>query len=157
MDRDAGMRALGLEPGAGKKLIQRAYKARSRALKGQILSAAHTDEIRRGRRQLRELVCTREIAMGHEPPREWQGGRLGLSGSRLVERLSDAHARDLDRRSARVFFDVPLNAKSKQVKNAYRLHSRALVRSYVRASDDAELKRIRRARAKLRTIRNYAI
>ena len=58
----------------------------------------------------------------------------------------------LDERGARAFLGLSPRAENAQVRD-----KRALIRTFVSADDDEELAHVRRARMKLRTIRNFAL
>ncbi|MHC4548653.1 MAG: hypothetical protein ACYTEZ_07730 [Planctomycetota bacterium] len=157
MDQHEGMRFLGLGPGAGADEVKRAYRSRCLALKTQILCAHRALLKDQYREELRALVTAREAALGRAPRRDWAGQRLGLSGGRLVRKLGRTSTDHLDDRGARAFFGLAPHAGNAQVLDAYLLRKRALIRSFANSHDDDEMADIRRARMKLRTLRNFAL
>jgi hypothetical protein len=154
MDRDAALKALGLSPKAKPDEIEAAYRKRADALKRDVLAAARPDEIARHREALRALVRQRDAAFGDKrpPPAE-----LGISVRRLVATLRDTKVGALDRDTAKRFFGLAPSAPDADVRAAYELRKRALVRRYARAAQQAEVSAIRRAQGKLRTLRNFAL
>jgi len=154
MNRDQGLRLLGLDAGASPREVQRAYRKRSLPLKTQVLTAPRVALKDRYRDDLRALVEARDAALGrpHLPPPP-----VGVNGNRLLERLRRAHLEPVDRDRARAFLGVPADATDAAVWDAYRVCARALVRRLACATDDTEMALIRRSRMKLRTIRNFAL
>ena len=63
----------------------------------------------------------------------------------------------MNRTDARRFFELSPRAKKKQIESAYELSQRALIRRFAIAASDQEMHSVQRARAKLRTIRNFAV
>jgi hypothetical protein len=157
MTRDEGLRLLGLAGGAGSTDIQQAYHYRASALKTQILNAERTVLLDQHREGLRQLVRARDAALGLPARRTWTVEPLGMSGQRLMRKLTSTPMDKLDDRGARAFLGLPPQAQDDQVRDAYQLRRRALIRSFVTAHDDEELAHVRRARMKLRTIRNFAL
>jgi len=157
MDRDEGLRLLGLAADAGTAEIHQAYSYRSSALKGRILSAERAVLKDQHRATLRQLVLARDAALGLPPRRAWTVEPLGLSGQRLMRKLINTQMDKLDDRGARAFLGLSPQAQNAQVRDAYQLRKRALIRTFVTAHDDEELAHARRARMKLRTIRNFAL
>jgi curved DNA-binding protein CbpA len=156
MDREHGLRNLGLPPDAGPGEVRRAYRKQCLPLKTQLLTAPRAWLKDRYREQLRELVQARDAALGLPDRTGWRARPL-MSGSLLFRTLVRTQAGDLDDRDARRFLGVPPAADREEVMNAYRLRARALVRCLANAKSDEEMRAIRRARAKLRTIRNFAL
>lgn len=156
MDRDHALTLLGLPADASAREVELAYKTRSRALKLQVLGAPRSDVKDRNLEALRRLVHARDAALGRNGDR---GGRrlVGISGRRLVQMMRETKAALLDREQARAFFELPADAPNEEVLEAYRVRSRALVQRFALAHDDEEMANIRRARSKLRTIRNFAL
>jgi hypothetical protein len=157
MDRDEGLRLLGLAGGAGNAEIDQAYRHRALALKTQILCAERAVLKDQHRESLRQLVLARDAALGRPPRTSWAMEPLGLSGRRLMRKLSRTEMDKLDDRGARAFLGLSSQAQSTEVRDAYELRRRALIRTFVNAHDDEELAHARRARMKLRTIRNFAL
>jgi len=157
MDRDTGLKALGLSPGAGETEIERAYRVRSLSTKTLLLGSMRAEEKDRHRRELRKLVRVRDVALGRPERRNWRGERLGVGGRRLIDLLDRTSPDRLDARMARAFFGLPPDASEDEVRAAYGVRSRALVRAFANAESDEDLAHIRRLRAKLRTIRNFAL
>jgi hypothetical protein len=157
MDRDEGLRLLGLAGGAASTDINQAYRDRASALKTQILNAEHTVLLDQHRESLRQLVLARDAALGLPPRRNWAVEPLGMSGLRLMRKLTGTPMDSLDDRGARAFLGLSPQAQRDQVQAAYQLRRRALIRTFVSADDDEELAHVRRARMKLRTIRNFAL
>lgn len=157
MDQQTSLKELGLGPEASPEEIERSYKTRSRALKSLILSSRRAELKEQHRDELRHLVLCRATALGEPPPGDWHADQFRISSTRLLARLRETGLHDLNRRTAREFLGVPAKAKRKQVMRSYREHQRALIRRFARARDDSELAVIRRARGKLRTIRNFAL
>jgi hypothetical protein len=156
MDREQGLRNLGLPSDAGPGEVRRAYRRRCLPLKTQLLTAPRAWLKDRYREELRELVQARDAALGRPDRTNWRG-RPPLSGSLLYRTLARTEAGELDDRGARQFLGVPPTAGREEVLSAYRLRARALVRCFANARSDDEMRAIRRARAKLRTIRNFAL
>ena len=157
VNRDNGLRVLGLGDQAGIREIERAYKTRARAVKTLLLGARRAADKDRYRSSLRELVRGRDAALGLVPRRDWHAERVALRGARLLDMLRRALVERLHAGAARGFFGLPPIASRAAVLDAYRLHSRALVRAFANARSDDELVAVRRARGKLRTIRNFAL
>ena len=80
-----------------------------------------------------------------------------MSGRRLMRKLIRTQMDTLDDRGARAFLGLSPQAQNDQVRDAYQLRKRVLIRTFVTAHDDEELAHVRRARMKLRTIRNFAL
>jgi hypothetical protein len=157
MDRDEGLRLLGLAGGAGSNDVQQAYHYRASALKTQILNAEHTALLDQHRESLRQLVLARDAALGRPERKNWAVEPLGMSGRRLMRKLIGTQMDNLDDRGARAFLGLSPQAQNAQVRDAYQLRRRVLIRTFVTAHDDEELAHARRARMKLRTIRNFAL
>ena len=157
MERDEALRLLGLAGGDGATEIHRAYAYRSSALKPRILCAERAVFKDQHRESLRQLVLARDAALGLPARRAWTAEPLGLSGRRLVRKLTSTEMDNLDDQGARAFLGVSSQAQNAQVRDAYQLRRRALIRTFVSAHDDDELAHVRRARMKLRTIRNFAL
>jgi hypothetical protein len=157
MDRDQGLRLLGLAAGAGSAEIHQAYGYRSSALKNQILCAERAVLKDQHRESLRQLVMARDAALGLPPRRSWASEPLPMSGKRLMRKLIRTQMDSLDDRGARAFLGLSPQAQNDQVRDAYQLRKRVLIRTFVTAHDDEELAHVRRARMKLRTIRNFAL
>jgi len=155
MDREQGLRNLGLPDEAGPRDVQRAYRRHALPLKTQLLTAPRVTLKDRYRAELRELVLARDAALGLPDRATWRAP--GLSGRRVFTALATTPAADLDDRGARSFLGVGPDAGHDEIMAAYRLRARALVRCLANANSDDELRAIRRARAKLRTIRNFAL
>jgi hypothetical protein len=157
MTRDEGLRLLGLARGATKAEIHEAYHYRASALKTRILNAEHTVLVDQHREGLRQLIRARDAALGLPERRTWTVEPLGMSGRRLMRKLTSTPMDKLDDRGARAFLGLSPQAPEDQVLDAYQLRRRALIRSFVTAPDDEQLAQVRRARMKLRTIRNFAL
>ena len=157
MDRDEGLRLLGLDGSSRDAEIHRAYTYRSSTLKGRILCAERAVLKDQHRETLRRLVLARDAALGLPPRRAWTAEPLPLSGRRLMRKLVNTQMDQLDDRGARAFLGLSAQAPNAQVRDAYQLRRRALIRTFVAAHDDEELAHARRARMKLRTIRNFAL
>jgi hypothetical protein len=157
MDRDEGLRLLGLAGGAGSAEVHQAYRYRAAALKTRILNAEHTVLLDQHRESLRQMVLARDAALGLPPRRSWAAEPLGMSGRRLMRKLINTQMDKLDDRGPRALLGLSPPAQNAQVRDAYQLRRRALIRKFVSAHDDEELAHVRRARMKLRTIRNFAL
>jgi hypothetical protein len=157
VDKDQGLRVLGVSPKAGTLEIERAYKTRSRAVKTLLLGAVRAAEKERYRFSLRELVRGRDVALGRRPRDQWQADPLGVSARRLIDLLHRTEVKRLDPARARAFFGLSPLASRAAVMDTYRIHARALVRAFANADSDEALHAVRRARGKLRTIRNFAL
>jgi len=157
MTRDEGLRLLGLARGVTADEIHEAYHYRAATLKTRILNAEHTVLVDQHREGLRQLVRARDAALGLPARRAWTVEPLGMSGQRLMRKLTNTPMDNLDDRGARAFLGLSPQAQDDQVRDAYQLRRRALIRSFVTAHDDEELAHVRRARMKLRTIRNFAL
>jgi len=155
LTREQGLSQLGLPPDAGAVKVQRAYRRQALPLKTQIMTAPRAWLKDRYREELRDLVLARDAALGLPDRPGWRAP--GLAGRRLFKTLATTDALDLDDKGARAFLGVPPNGGRDLVMGAYRLRARALVRCYANAATDDEMQAIRRARAKLRTIRNFAL
>lgn len=155
LTREQGLRDLGLPAHAGPGEVRRAYRRLALPLKTQLLTAPRVWLKDRYREQLRDLVLARDAALGLPDRPGWRAP--GLAGRRLFKTLTTTDAGDLDDRGARAFLGVPPAGGRDVVMNAYKLRSRALVRCFANAASDDEMQAIRRARAKLRTIRNFAL
>jgi len=157
LTRQQGLDQLGLPPDAGPAQIQRAYRRQALPLKTQLMTAPRVWLKDRYREELRDLVLAREAALGHPDRPGWRGDLPGPDRQRFLVRLELTEAGDLDDRGARAFLGLAPAAGRDEVMKAYRLRSRVLVRCYAAAVTDDEMRAIRRARAKLRTIRNFAL
>lgn len=157
MDLQTSLQELGLSPRAGAAEIEQAYKSRSRALKTLILGASRTDLKEQRRAELRRLVVSKAVALGRTPPDDWSGEQLPVSTKRLLHRLERMPTPNLNRINARAFFGLTPDAPAAKVRRMYDNYKRVLIRRFAAAHDDVELNQIRRARRKLRTIRNFAI
>jgi len=157
MDHDEGLRLLGLARGAAADEIHEAYRYRATVLKTRILNAERTVLLDQHRESLRQLVLARDAALGLPARRTWKAEPLGMSGQRLMRKLTKTQMDKLDDRGARAFLGLSPQAENDQVRDAYQLRRRALIRTFVTAHDDEELAHVRRARMKLRTIRNFAL
>jgi len=157
MDRDEGLRLLGLARGVTDAEIHEAYRYRASTLKTRILNAEHTVLLDQHRESLRQLVRARDAALGLSVRRTWTMEPLGMSGRRLIRKLTGTQMDNLDDRGARAFLGLSPQAEDTQVRDAYQLRRRALIRTFVTAHDDEQLAHVRRARMKLRTIRNFAL
>jgi hypothetical protein len=157
LTREQAFGHLGLPPDSGPAQIRRAYRRQALPLKTQIMTAQRVWLKDRYREELRDLVLARDTALGLPDRRGWHGDLPGPDGHRFLSRLARTEAGDLDDRGARAFLGVAPAAGRGEVMQAYRLGARALVRCYAAAATDDEMRAIRRARAKLRTIRNFAL
>jgi len=157
MDRDEGLRLLGLAADAGSAEIHQAYSYRSSATKDRILCAERAVLKDEHCETLRQLVLARDAALGLPPRQAWTAEPLGLSGQRLMRKIINTQMDQLDDQGARAFLGLSPQAQNAQVRDAYQLRRRALIRTFVAAHDDEELAHARRARMKLRTIRNFAL
>ncbi len=155
LTREQGLRNLGLPTDAGPGEVRRAYRKQALPLKTQLLTAPRVWLKDRYREELRDLVLAREAALGHPDRGGWSAS--GLAGRRLFRTLLETRAGDLDDQGARAFLGVPPSGGRAAVMGAYKLRARALVRCLANARSDDEMQAIRRARAKLRTIRNFAL
>ncbi|MHC4956941.1 MAG: hypothetical protein ACYTGN_01100 [Planctomycetota bacterium] len=156
MTFEMSLQELGLAAPASPTQIERAYKTRSRALKTLILGSTRIELKEQHRDELRRLVVSRAIALGRTPPRDWHAERFRISSSRLLKRLKSVESFGMTRERALAFFGLPKDVERERVERIYRAQQRALIKRFVRATDDVELDAIRRARRKLRTIRNFA-
>ncbi|MGQ0613263.1 MAG: hypothetical protein ACT4PV_05960 [Planctomycetaceae bacterium] len=157
MQRDQGIRLLGLKPGARTEEVLRAYRGQSEVLKRRILRARWPEEKEAYRDALRRLVSSRDVALGRPPGGAGGKERLGVSGSRLVARLEGLALSGLDGGGARSFLGLEPNAARGAILEAYDRGRRALLRRYSAAKTREEMLAARRARAKLRTVRNFAL
>ncbi|HEX5136311.1 MAG TPA: hypothetical protein VFY93_05015 [Planctomycetota bacterium] len=157
MTRDQALGHLGLPPDAGPAQVRRAYRRQALPLKTQIMTAPRVWLKDRYREDLRDLVLARDAALGLPDRAGWRGALPGPDRQRFLVKLELAAAGDLDDRGARAFLGLAAAAGRDEVMQAYRLRSRVLVRCYAAAMTDDEMRAIRRARAKLRTIRNFAL
>jgi hypothetical protein len=157
MDREQGLRTLGLPADAGPGAIRRAYRRQCLPLKTQLLTAPRVALKDRYRDELRALVLARDAALGLPDRAGWRRDRPPVPGARIFGALARTQAGELDDRGARVFLGLSPAAGPDEIIAAYRVRARALVRCLANARDDAEMQAIRRARAKLRTIRNFAL
>ncbi len=135
--------------------MRRAYRKQALPLKTQLLTAPRVWLKDRYREELRCLVLARDAALGRPERPGWRAP--GLAGQRLFRTLARTDAGELDDRGARAFLGVPPTGGRDLVMGAYKLRARALVRCFANAASDDEMQAIRRARAKLRTIRNFAL
>ncbi len=124
----------------------------SRPLKRKLLDARRAAEMRQYRGQLQLLVAARDTLVGRprrdrpmEDPGPW------------LRRLAKTPILKLDRRSARAFFGLPVYASDAQVLGAYETAARALVRRVTTCTNDEELATVKRARRRLRSIREIAM
>jgi hypothetical protein len=156
MTFETSLQELGLSAPASPTQIERAYKTRSRALKTLILGSTRIALKEQHRDELRRLVVCRAVALGRTPPRDWQAERFRISSTRLLQRLKDVESFGMTREKALAFFGLPSDVERERVERIYRAQQRALIKRFVRATADTELEAIRRARRKLRTIRNFA-
>ena len=157
MDQQAVYDGLGLPVGAGPEEVREAYASLSRPLKAMILSSTSAATKERHRASLRELVRCRDQALGIPAPDDWRAGRYGERSRPILARLEVTQTAELDAIRARAFFGLKPNASAEEVECAYEERKRALIRRFAVARDDAELQAARRARNKLKTIRNFAI
>ena len=157
MTQQEGLRSLGLDNGATATEIALAYRSRSLPLKTQILSAPRAMLKERYRDDLRDLVTARQAALGRKLAEGWTGPAIGINAERLGDALSAIPADGLNAEKARAFLGLPKRATKAQVLAAYSIRARALIRRFAAASDDYELATVRRARLKLRTVRNFAL
>lgn len=157
LNREQGLRNLGLPTDAGPGEVRRAYRRQCLPLKTQLLTAPRVWLKNRYRDELRQLVLARDAALGLPDRPGWRGKLPGPAGRRLFQNLVLTDAGELDDRGARAFLGLMPVADRVEVLNAYRIRSRALVRCLANAASDDEMQAIRRARAKLRTIRNFAL
>jgi hypothetical protein len=157
LTREQGLSRLGLPADAGPKEVRRAYRRQALPLKTQLMTAPRVWLKDRYRAELRELVLAREVALGLPDRPDWHGETPGPDGNGFLSRLASTDAGELDDKGARVFLGLAPAAGRGEVMQAYRLGARALVRCYAAAVTDEEMRAIRRARAKLRTIRNFAL
>jgi hypothetical protein len=157
MNRNSGLRMLGLPERASERDIERTYRSRVLPVKQHILGARRAVDVTHHRDELRRLVAARDAAIGREPRSDWRGEHLGVSATRLLDLLDRTNVSSLDRRVACAFFKLPAGATRKDVIAAYAARKRALIRQFANAREDEELSAIRRARSKLRTIRNFAL
>jgi hypothetical protein len=155
LTREQALGRLGLPAESGPGEVRRAYRRQALPLKTQLLTAPRVWLKDRYRSDLRDLVLARDVALGLPDRTGWRGA--GLAGQRLFRTLVDTHAGELDDRGARAFLGVPAAGGRDVVLQAYRVRARALVRCLANAASDDEMRAIRRARAKLRTIRNFAL
>lgn len=155
LNREQGLRNLGLPADSGPGEVRRAYRRQALPLKTQLLTAPRVWLKDRYRGELRDLVLARDAALGLPDRPGWRAP--GLAGQRLFRTLATTDALDLDDHGARVFLGVPPAGGRDVVMGAYKLRARALVRCYANARSDDEMRAIQRARAKLRTIRNFAL
>jgi len=157
MNQQAVYDGLGLPVGAGPEEIRAAYASLSRPLKAMILSSTNATTKERHRSALRELVRCRDLALGIRAPDDWRAGRYGERSRPILARLEVTQTTGLDAIRARAFFGLAPNAAIEDVERAYEERKRALIRRFAGARDDAELQAARRARTKLKTIRNFAL
>ena len=155
LSREQGLRDLGLPADAGPGEVRRAYRRQALPLKTQLLTAPRVWLKDRYREELRDLVLARDAALGLPDRSGWKAS--GLAGRRLFRTLVETRAGELDDRGARAFLGVPASGGRDVVMGAYKVRARALVRCLANAKSDDEMQAIRRARAKLRTIRNFAL
>jgi hypothetical protein len=157
LTREQALGQLGLPPDAGPVQVHRAYRRQSLPLKTQLMTAPRVFLKDRYRAELRELVLARDAALGLPDRTSWTGALPGPEGHRFLTRLARTDAGDLDDQGARAFLGLPAAAGRGEVLQAYRLRARVLVRCFAAAGTEEEMRAIRRARAKLRTIRNFAL
>ena len=157
MDLPQSLEELGVPPKAAVDEIERAYRMRSRALKTLLLGSDRCTLKDQRRHELRRLVVSRAVALGRPLPPQWEGDRLNVSATRLRHRLERLPLANLNRVNALAFFGLTPDAKPRTAREIYQGYQRALVRAFAKAHDDAEMEEIRRARRKLRTIRNFAV
>ncbi len=158
MDREHAVKRLDAPLDASPKDIQRAYKRLCRPLKVRLLRATVAEEKEQIRAELRELVQARDAALGRPMRSDWAAQtHLGFSGKRVLDVLSRTEPAQLDRGAACSFFDLAPDASNDDVRAAYRVRSRALVRCLANTHDDTELSTAHEARAKLRLIRDHAL
>lgn len=157
LTREQAFSRLGLPPDAGPAQVRRAYRREALPLKTQLMTAPRAWLKNRYRDDLRELVLARDAALGLPDRQGWHGDLPGPDGRRFLSKLARTEAGELDDRGARAFLGLAPAAGRGEVLQAYRLRARALVRCYASAATDDEMRAIQRARAKLRTIRNFAL
>jgi len=157
MDLQTSLTELGLPTDARPAEIENAYKARSRTLKRLILSTERAGLKEERRDELRRLVVCRATALGQSQPRDWHQHRYRISAPRLMRRLSKLSVNSLAPVRALAFFGLPPEASRETTLRVYEVHKRALIRRLAIAETDPELTAVRRARRKLRTIRNFAL
>ena len=139
MDRDDGLRALGLRRDAGSQEVEVAYRVRCLPLKTQILCSRRVLMKDQHKEDLRTLVLARDAALGRMERKRWTVAALALSGHRLLKKIGKTATDHLDERGARAFFGLPAHADENQVMEAYQVRKRALIRSFVTSHDDDEL------------------
>ncbi len=154
MERDAGLRVLRLSSRAGRNEVERAYKQECRPLKLRLLHANRPEEIALLRQSIRTLVSACEAVTGnpHLP-----APKPSVSGRKVLDLLQRTSVAKLDAARARAFFRLREQPDADAVRAAYRDYARALVRRFANAEDRDEIRTLRRARQKLRTIRNFAL
>jgi hypothetical protein len=157
LTREQALGHLGLPADAGPVRIRRAYRRQALPLKTQLMTAPRVWLKNRYREELRDLVLARDAALGAPRRDGWHGDLPGPERHRFLSKLVRTEAGELDDQGARAFLGLAPAAGRGEVMQAYRLRSRVLVRCYAAAATDDEMRAIRRARAKLRTIRNFAL
>ena len=160
MDQQAALERLDLPAGSRDEEILRVYRARSSLLKDLILSSAKASEKEDYRSNLRFLIQCRDAALGTSGHGAGPGTPRSpdrVAGHPLIESLARMSPIELNRVGARAFLGLPANVAPTRIERAYSAHQRALIRRFARARSDEEMRSIRRARNKLRTIRNLAL
>jgi len=157
MNRSTALRLLGVSGKAPAAEIQSIYKQRVTPIKAELLAATRAADVARNRDELRQLVAARDIALGKKPRDDWSGQRLSISSGRLIGLLQRTSVDVLDKKVACAFFKLSDQANALEIQEAYGLRMRALIRRFACATEDSEMRTIRRARSKLRTIRNFAL
>ncbi len=152
MERDAGLRVLHVSSRAGRHEVERAYKQECRPLKLRLLHANRPEEVALLRQSIRTLVSACEAVTGnpHLP-----APKPVISGRRVLDLLARTSVTRLDGPRARAFFGGLSDADA--IRGRYREYARALVRKFAHAKDRDEMRAVRKARQKLRTIRNFAL
>lgn len=156
MTRDEGVRALGLCPTAPPDTVLDEYRRRSLRLKKKILDARSPERRDHYRDLLRDLIAVRDAALG-ETRRRRRQRPVGLSPSLLMGRLDRVEVCAVDAAAAKRFFGLPPDASHDKIEFAYDQDRRVLLREYARAPSVEAMQALRRARNKLRTLRNFAI
>jgi len=154
MERDAGLRVLRLSSRAGRHEVERAYKHECRPLKLRLLHANRPEEIALLRQSIKTLVSACEAVTGNPHP---PAPKPKVSARRVLDLLEQTSVGHLDAPRACAFFRLKQGADADVVRGAYREYARALVRRFANARDRDEIRELRRARQKLRTIRNFAL
>jgi len=151
--RLAALALLGLGGRASDAEVRAAYEAKSSPLKRKLLRARTVAEKDACRRDLLTLVSARKLLL----PERGGGGPDGpapYSASELVRQLELLPSPLPDRERALAFLCLPCNTTDGEIRAACRERDRVLARRLAQATEDSRLRLLRRARARLRILRD---